>query len=148
MEQKYYWIVRIIAVFGILIISGCVKQTETPDSQLTSCDELAKKLDSTIIDTNNPPGRYIISEFEGIVGGTLMDIKYNGLDRGYNSYLLTFQGISSEGELYLITLSNETLPYKTGQFYKFDLADINKYSAALSGSFIDNNLDKFVPITC
>jgi len=32
MEQKYYWIIGIIAILGILIISGCVKQQVTPES--------------------------------------------------------------------------------------------------------------------
>ena len=143
MKQEYYLFIGIFSILVIIFLVGC-----TTKIQPTTCEELADKLDKTIIDTNNPPGRFIISEFEGIVGGTLTNISNNGLDRGYNSYILTFKGANSEGELYLITSSNSQLPYKIGQFYKFNLSNRNQYSAALSGSFIDNNLDKLILVSC
>ena len=143
MKQKYYLIIGILAVLGIILLVGYTAKYHT-----NACERLAKKLDKTIIDTNNPPGRFSIDEYEGIVGGTLTNIKNNGPDHGYNSYILTFRGVHSEGDLYLITSSKLELPYKTGQFYKFDLANINQYSAALSGSFIDNKLDKLIPVSC
>jgi hypothetical protein len=164
MKQKSTSLSVFVLIMGFTImLSGCTNQIAdvqtnnddangiTPTQAL--CDELAVKLDAQITDTNNPPGRFIISslgENVGEVGGTLRDIKNNGLDRNYNSYVLTFQGkeSNSKGELYLLTTSNETLPYIAGKFYSFDLQNINKYSAATSGMFIDNELNKLTQIDC
>ncbi len=144
MSRKSY---LVLAVLAIIFLSGCTTETKNNNIQTNTCKELTDRLDKEIVDTNNPPGRFIIEGFEGIVGGTLTNIKNNGLDRGYNSYILTFKGSNSEGELYLITSSKSGLPYKIGQFYKFDLANKSK-TAALNGGFIDNNLDKLTPVDC
>ncbi len=137
----------VLAILVIIFLSGCTTEIQNNDVQTNTCEGLTDKLDKAIVDTNNPPGRFIIDGFEGIVGGTLTNVKDSGLDRGYNSYILTFKGSNSEGDLYLITSSNSGLPYKIGRFYRFDLANKSK-SAALSGGFIDNNLDKLISIDC
>ena len=153
MEQKYYWILGIIAILGILVISGCVQQTKTPDTntvpntQTNTCEELAKNLDEKIIDTNNPPGRFIISDFEGTVGGTLTKISEPSYyvpsdeEQGKLTYTMTFQGINKMGDLFLRTSSDTALPYKVGAFYKFDLKNKNQYSMQLSGAFMDPELN-------
>jgi len=93
--------------------------------------------------SNNSQGPFIINDFEGIMGGTLIDISdswyYVSSDRenGKTTYTLTFQGINKTGEIFLRTLSNNTLNYQLGNFYKFDLANKNQYSMQLSGAFID-----------
>ena len=141
MKKEHYLIIGVLFILGVFIIWWYAQQ-------INSCEKLAKNLDKKIVDTNNPSGRFIISGYTGMVGGTLINIKNNGQDRNSNSYTLTFKGINSEGNLYLITSSNSELPYKIGQFYRFDLKNKNQYSAAVSGSFIDHELDKLTPISC
>ncbi len=34
------------------------------------------------------------------------------------------------------------------QFYKFDLSNVNQYSSAPSGCFIDINMDKLILVSC
>ena len=142
----------IITILGIFL-SGCVQQTKTldttpiPDTKTDTCEELAKKLDEKIIDTNNPPGRFIIKDFEGIVGGKLIKISepwyFVPSDEEQNkvTYTMTFKGINKMGDLSLRTSSDLELPYKTGEFYKFDLKNKNQFSMQLSGAFMDPNLN-------
>jgi hypothetical protein len=147
MIRKY---LMLIIVLVVILFAGCKNSPNNlqNSSKLNVCEDLANALDKSIVDSNNPPGRFIISSFEGIVGGTLTDIMSKGTDRGYNSYTLTFKGIDSHGELYLLTSSNKTLPYQIGQFFQFDLENRNRFSAALSGSFIDNDLDRLIIVKC
>ena len=146
MQHKY---IGIIAVLGI-IISGCA-QIEAPDTRI--CEELAIKLDERIVDTNNPPGRFIIDGYEGVVGGTLIEISepsYYALydeNQGIVTYHMTFKGINKKGSLPLRT-SSDTLRYEIGEFYKFDLENINQYSMQLSGAFLDPNQDALERMDC
>lgn len=147
MQQKYYWIIG-IAILGIIVISLYVQQKApiTSTFQTNTCEQLAKNLDEKIIDTNNPPGDFIIGDFEGIVGGTIIKIsepsyEENIVLRRYLTYTITFIGVNKVGDLFLRTKSETTLPYKVDQFYKFDLKNKNKYSAELSGVFIDTELN-------
>lgn len=141
---------KFFLLFIIIVITGCSYnniQNFSSDTEL-SCNDLAKNLDEKIIDTNNPPGKFIISDFEGVVGGTLIAISNDTFIRGHNGYLLTFRGIEKEGTLSFGTISEDDFPYEIGRFYKFNLANKNQYSAALSGAFIDNDLDKLEEINC
>ncbi len=146
MQQKYYWIIGIIAILALIIIGGYIQQTK-PNSQINACEELAKNLDEKIIDTNNPPGRFIISDFEGIVGGTITKISEpqyflpSDEEQSKITYTITFKGINKAGDLFLRTSSETTLPYRIGAFYRFDLKNINQYSAQLSGAFMDPELN-------
>jgi hypothetical protein len=132
----------------LAILFGIIGYISLNQKSENVCNSLKIKLDEKITDTNNPPGRFVIGGFDGIVGGTLTNIEDNGLDRGYQSYILTFKGKNNEGTLYLMTDPERNLPYKIGEFYQFDLSNKNQYSAALHGSFMDYNLDKLIPINC
>src|SRR3989344_1183927 len=113
MKKEHYLIIGVLFILGVFIIWGYAQQ-------INSCEKLAKNLDKKIVDTNNPSGRFIISGYTGMVGGTLINIKNNGQDRNSNSYTLTFKGINSEGNLYLITSSNsELMPLKVS-VYEFE----------------------------
>lgn len=152
MEQKYYWIIWIVAVFGFLVISGCVPQTRTqdistsPNTQTNTCEKLALDLDDKIIDTDNPTGRFVIGGFEGIVGGTLINVSAPAYyvpsdeEQGKATYTMTFKGINKKGDLFLRTSSDAALPYIVGEFYKFDLKNKDQYSMQLSGVFMDPEL--------
>jgi hypothetical protein len=141
-----------ILLLTLIVITGCGYDTSQDNSPNInpelSCEDLAKNLDEKIIDSNNPPGNFRIQGFEGVVGGTLISISNDTFIRDHNGYVLTFRGIEKEGKLSLGTVSEESFPYEIGKFYKFDLANKNQYSAALSGAFIDNNLDKLEEINC
>jgi len=147
-------------VFALLIIvfvwafyfescDNCPPLTDGRTTHHYSCQELEEELDKVIIDSNNPPGRFIIIGYEGVVGGTLTGIDSPGFDKysGFYEHFLTFKGKTKEGELLLITKTDQKLPYNIGEFYKFDLANRRKYGY-LSGSFIDNNLNKLIPVIC
>ena len=123
----------------IISITGCSNE----------CKRLAKKLDNKIVERPNPFGRFMIVGFEGVVGGTLIEInggEYNDY-LGYYDYWLVFKGKEKTGVFGLISRSNN-ISYKIGQFYKFDLSSRNKYSARLSGAFIDTNFTKLQPLNC
>lgn len=134
----------------LLFLVGCNLPTETSQTiSQTPCEELAKRLDGNIIDTNNPPGRFIIGdsdESNALVGGKLVEIselRYS-LDSDKPeivTYDLAFKGVNKKGILFLRTWANTTLKYKIGEFYQFDLKNINKYSMQLSGTFTDKNQD-------
>ena len=143
-------IISLLTIFNLVLLAACVSKEPMQQYQVNICDELANKLDSVIEDTNNPLGNFRITGWEGIVGGTLTNIENKGFSdySGYYEYDLTFKGKGKKGKLYLITKTYQELPYQIGQFYKFDLANRNKYSAALSGSFIDNNADKLTSVSC
>ena len=151
MEQKYYLIIGIIAIFGILVISGCVQQTKTsdttviPDTQVDTCEELtnnfgvkidsigAAECDKWATEGNKPIW----------VGGKLIDIsKTDSAAYERNEFTLTFQSSQKQGKIYIGTKS-ESIPYEIGKFYKFDLGNKCKliYSMASSGMFSDPNLD-------
>ena len=110
-------------------------------------DGKVKDLDEKIIDTNNPPGRFVISDFEGIVGGTLIEISEpwyyvpSDEEQGKVTYTMKFKGINEMGDLFLRTSSDTALSYTVGSFYKFDLKNRNQYSMQLSGAFMDSELD-------
>ncbi len=131
-----------IFLFSLLLFTACA--ITAPNE----CETLALKLDSNIMDTNNPPGRLIISGNEGFVAGTLLEVKEYGFDESsnYYAYDLTFAGKNKQGNLYLIT-NQETITLQIGTFYKFDLANVRQ-NGKLAGSFIDENLDKFQAIVC
>ncbi len=148
MKKSLIIILFIVVIILVGVASYILLNQQNTNNYLNSCEKLSDRLDENIVDTNNPPGRFSIQGYEGTVGGTLVNIKDNGLDRDYQSYTLAFRGKNAEGELYLITQSSDALPYQIGQFYKFDLSNRNQYSAALSGSFIDNDLNKLVPVAC
>lgn len=134
----------LFSLLFVLMFFGCMP----PSIDDNVCVNLAKALDSVIVDSNNPSGRFIISGFSGVVGGTLVSVDYLDLDRGLSSYELVFRGLGKSGSLYLVSSNNGSIPYVVGSFYSFDLANKNRYSSALSGSFIDHDFDKLTEINC
>lgn len=152
MKYKYNYILGLV-ILSMFFIVGCTQSTDLPSAKKTTttqtdiCEELAQKLDEKIIDTNNPPGRFIINGFDGVVGGKLVKISepfyYVPSDEENKkvTYNMTLKGINKEGDLFLRTSSGSTLPYEVGKFYKFDLKNRNQYSSQLSGVFMDPNLD-------
>lgn len=152
MGQGYCFVLGII-ILGMVLISGCVQQ------QTLNCKELAKNLDNYI-----KGDEQIFVEFPEcddwlysgkppiIVGGTLIDISDRRFNIGYEhyEYSLTFQGYNKQGKLNLVTYTSKSLPYQIGQFYKFDLGDYCQtiLSMALSGSFVDRDLNKLEPMNC
>jgi hypothetical protein len=99
MKKKYYWIAGIVIIVIVMawFISGNSINRFFGISNWY-CDELANKLDSVIEDTNNPPGRFIISGWEGVVGGVLTNVENHGYDSwiGMYDYDLTFKGKNKE----------------------------------------------------
>jgi hypothetical protein len=83
------------------------------------------------------------------IGGTLRNITSTGYDSWINfyTYTLTFAGYERERPIYLITKSNSSIPYEIGKFYKFDPANI-RGDGELAGSFIDDNLNLMIPVSC
>ncbi len=162
-------ILIVLVLVGAIFISGCVRF----EAKETECQKLELKLDSYILRETGSIDMHR-SEcdkwFENgkppiIVGGTLIKIEY--VDIYKNTYViyapypslphhwaydLTFRGSNSykEGRLFIITYSDKTIPYKIGQFYKFDLSDYCKTrnSGTFGGSFLDENLDAFQPLDC
>lgn len=148
-------------ILTLFVTSGCVSNQiqfyddtysdeldNVLDDFVDDCNELAKSLDNTIFDNDNPPNNFVIGGFEGVIGGTLIDVSNDTFIRGYNGYLLTFRGVEKEGVLSFGTVSEEYFNYEIGVFYKFDLANKNNSSAAIHGAFIDNDFDKLEEINC
>ncbi len=139
MEQKYYWIISITVILGIVFIIGYIQQIPT------SCEKLAKNFDDKIDSINASECDEWITEGKKPiwVGGKLIEVskRYNAAyDR--NEFILTFQGLQNQGKIHIGT-KNESIPYETGKFYKFDLGNKCKliYSMASSGMFSDPKLD-------
>lgn len=143
----------IVLLITLLLLAGCTKEI-TKTSNKETCKELADRLDSIIVDINNPPGTYRILG-TGVVGGVLtkkdFPVFYSG--EGVNKvwdlkvHKLTFQGNKKSGELFLYTVEDANLPYEIGKFYKFDLSNIDKFSQR-SGSFVDMELNKLEQLEC
>ncbi len=151
MEQKYYWIIGIIAVLGLFFISGCVQQTKTSNvtlthnTQIDNCRELSKNFDARI-DTISVAecDKWVTEGNKPIwVGGKLINVSKTYITSyKRNEFTLIFQGSQKQGKIYIGT-KNESIPYEISKFYKFDLGNKCKliYSMTSSGMFLDPNLD-------
>lgn len=136
----------IFVISLIILINGCTQK----QTKVLSCDELVKNFDAKI-DSISPTLCNELKENQEIwVGGKLIDISkiYNSAYER-NEFTLIFQGFEKQGKI-IISSKEENIPYKIGQFYKFDL--VRKctlmYSASSSGIFSDQNLDALQSINC
>ena len=136
-----------LILFGLILLFGCSQET-----QVDLCNELENKLDEAVIETAHGDSR--IRGREDVVGGTLIDISepwfYVPTDEEQKkpTYTLTFAGKNKAGNLFLRTSLDIVLPYKINNFYKFDLENINLFSAQLSGAFMDPDANKLQLMDC
>ena len=135
-------LVLIVFMLGACTYSG-VPVEDDPDEDIDECTSLENSFDQHI-DTMDMQKCKEYENKELMVGATLTSIEtiYNeGHDR--HEHTLVFEGSEKEGSITIHTFENETIPYKEGVFYTFDLTGncplMN--SAASSGAFNDPELD-------
>ncbi|MEK6895131.1 MAG: hypothetical protein AABX48_01285 [Nanoarchaeota archaeon] len=142
--DKKSWI--IVFLFLIIVVGVVFYFYNYPNSvsQDSECVKLAKSFDIVA----NEVGNYFYYK-DKIIGGTLIKIDNQGFDDSHRTYnfVLLFKGDSQEKPLFLISGVSDNIPYKEGQFYEFDLKNV-RTSGYNSGSFIDDNFDKLIPISC
>jgi len=149
----------IIFLLGLIFVVGCEFSTSQPvqtvqisgkANEIDECYELRDRLDNSIIETNNPPGRTIIFGSGDIaVGGTLVNIDNNGFSEalGYYQYTLRFRGNDKEGDLSLVTDTSLDIPYGVGEFYTFSFVNMGG-RGMLSGVFVNEEFDDIGKLDC
>ncbi len=135
----------ILLMIIILFIIGCTKKE-------TSCNQLEQNLDNNIYNANDAEDFRIGWDHELIVGGILINSTNQNSEEGskrYN-YELEIKGKKKQGTLFLSTTKNNTIPYKIGNFYKFNLKQLKDHekSPVTSGVFLDDELDQLTLMTC
>lgn len=149
--QYIFFGVIIIAVLiaGILIGSSFQKRIQSFD--LNTCEGLAKNLDREI---DTIKDKCIVANKKPVilVGGELINVstsyhEYEAVEK--YTHKLFIRGATGYYDLY-INSESETVPYKVGYFYKFDLGRICTliFSAHSSGMFYDPDLNALQPMTC
>jgi|GEM_PF-3554841 len=125
---------------------------EVEEFDVNSCEDLSEELDKYLKDGRIRVDFQTCEKDSILVGGILINIENSGFDPSRNDYNweLTFESMNKQGTMYLTTYTDQGLPYVTDQFYKFDLKEICAHlmSSALSGSFVDRELDKLKPLDC
>lgn len=117
-------------VIDFMPVNTCEVLSQNFDAKINSI--VAAECDKWLSEENPPPIW---------VGGTLINITKNAWEDG-NDFTLTFQGATKQGTITIGT-RNESVPYQTGQFYKFNLerkCDLI-YSMHSSGMFPDPDLN-------
>lgn len=149
-----YWFMKKL-IFMLLIlglfISGCAPQYENECTEFR--DKLDNYIEGEIISVSSSEcDEWIENKEPMMVGGTLIDItEYPGYDsESMKGYELIFRGINKEGKLYLTTFESNSLNHQIGEFYRFDVRKYCKsiYSAVLSGSYSDSNLEELKFMSC
>jgi len=123
MEQKYYWIIGIIAILGVIVISGCVQQQIRPEEQI-------------ITSTTTTEPEFVTAKLISIIGGDFVP------SAGYYEGKLVLSDITT-GKKYPIFVCSKSWDWvKEGSCYKFNLDEVNenieqhKFSAELSGCYV------------
>lgn len=146
--------ITILLIIGILLITGCVvEQTkQEKNAKILTCEDLAKNLDNFPKESNFCVKRLEANIHSPIwVGGTLKQVSEGTYNRAYERYEfeLIFQGFEKQRTIHISTKQN-FIPYKAGQFYKFDLENECRLmlSMASSGMFADPELNELEPLSC
>ncbi len=118
MEQKYYLVIGIIAVLGILVISGCVQQQVKTQNQTT------------------PKSEFVTAKLISITGGDFVP------SANYYEGELNLSNTVT-GKKYSIFVCSTSWDWvKQNSSYKFNPDEVNKnieshkYSAELSGCYV------------
>jgi len=122
MKQKYYWIIGIITVLGILVISGCAQQqVNTQDQNITP---------------TTPKSEFVIAKLISITNsGFVPSANY------YEGQLILSNTITKE-EYSIFACSTSWDWVKQDSCYKFNPDEVNKnidghkMSAELSGCYV------------
>ncbi len=158
-KKTKYILYPILAIIGLLLLNSCKTATERipvptmPEEKiLITCEELSKNFDEKIDSITKPLcDKWVVEKNPIWVGGTLVDVS-KIYDRSFDRYVhrLTFQGLKTKEDIIINTYQTDTIPYKVGKFYKFDLANNCPLisSAASSGNFFDPDLNALEPVEC
>jgi len=145
-----YMLIGII-IIGLIISVICfydpILNIDRPTSNINDCNKLKSNFDNQvftdIISCDNTSPIW--------VGGTLTNITTIN-DTWYyrNTFTLTFSGQMTQKSIQTNDSINKqgSVPYKIGQFYKFDLKGFCplRYSAASSGMFHDPDMNAFIAV--
>jgi len=156
--MKWGLIFIVILLLGIIATIGFILSQKQPPIK-TECQNLVENFDRL-----TDSGCFKIADankLNSVAGATLINISepvfagvYNGNKDYY--YELTFNGAEKQESFWLFynkDNSSGNLPYKIGQFYKFDFRTVcgPVYSMGPHGggwSFIDNNFTALIPTSC
>ncbi len=123
MEQKDYWSIGIIAILGVLVISGCIQQQIKPEEQTP-----------TPITTTEP--KFVTAKLISITGGDFVP------SAGYYEGRLILSDIATREEYSIFACSKSLNWVKEDSCYKFSPDEVNenieqhKYSAELNGCYV------------
>jgi len=140
---------KIILIILILILSisliACEKKDRSQD--LSLCDQLSINLDKNI-ETNG----LINYPNDKIIGGILISASEASIfpldqDSKKDMRTLSFRGYEKVAILNFKGGKDMVFNYEVGKFYKFNLSNI-RLSGALSGTFLDSDLNKLEEMDC
>lgn len=123
MEQKDYWSIGIIAILGVLVISGCIQQQIKPEEQTP-----------TPITTTEP--KFVTAKLISITGGDFVP------SAGYYEGKLILSDITTGKEYPIFACSESWNWVKESSCYKLNPEEVNenveqhKFSAELSGCYV------------
>jgi hypothetical protein len=146
-----------LLVLFLIVLSLFLVSCENLSDDILTCDDLAKNLDSLTNENGNlqvnidekAQEEGSLRKESHIVGGKLIEISVRQKSIGDTTFrYLIFKGLEKEIKLHLYgEEENSIFPYEVGKFYKFDTVNI-RVNGALSGGFIDDNLDKLEEVNC
>ncbi|PIN90613.1 hypothetical protein COU57_03080 [Candidatus Pacearchaeota archaeon CG10_big_fil_rev_8_21_14_0_10_32_14] len=146
MKKRYILLVVVIILVGLYFfylyfnsnnINNCKKLAERLDNEAVSKISLGKRCDD-----------WEDKQLPLYVGGYLENMTRTK-DYDYYTYTLVFKGIKNR-LIILIETKEDSIPYNTGKFYKFNLNGQCRlsYLSTFSGKFYDPYLNKLKPLDC